>query len=286
MTATRALASLFCALSLGACASAPPPPPSSADRLNAEAVRRLSRGDGVGAEETARKALQEAMLTDDLRGQARALTNLGALALARGLVEDALRCFRSAVSLYRTAGVIDDGEVIALTNLGSALLAQGRVAEADATFADAIARALARGGASHMAASGRAATALARGDAREAAQLARRAADDAEAAHDMPAAAAAMAIEGQALATLGDLRAAHARLEKALDLDRRREDPLAVASDLRALADVAERQGDADAARAYRAREKGLTDTLDDRELARRPEEQHTSAPLLGRRTQ
>src|SRR5204862_6338917 len=119
----------------------------------------------IGAEETARKALEEALLTDDLRGQAKALTNLGALEHARGRSDEAVKHFRSAVALYQHAGAIDEGEVVALTNLGSALLSRNQLAEADATFSDAIARARDRGIPAHMATSGRAATALARGAA-------------------------------------------------------------------------------------------------------------------------
>lgn len=138
-----------------ACASSAPPAIGAADRLNAESVRRLSRGDGAGAEETARAALKEAVLGDDLRGQAKALTNLGALAFARGQLDEAIERFRSAGALHRGLAPVDDGESVALTNLGTVLLAKRDLQGADAAFAKAIARAQARRATAPMAACAR-----------------------------------------------------------------------------------------------------------------------------------
>lgn len=230
--------------------------PSAAQRLNAEGVRRLDRGDTKGAEATFWDALEEASLVDDLKGQAEAWNNLGALAMARGKPEEALGCHTTALSLHRARQVRDLGEVRVRANLGSVLLALGRVSEAEVhlTAADALASELDQAPAALLARVGLASVALHKKEAARAAERAKAAAHEAREAADFGALAAALAIEGAALASLGDLASARARYEEALDLDRRRESPIAVAEDLRALSAIAARAGDSAAASSYLAR--------------------------------
>src|SRR5262249_27591936 len=104
--------------------------------------------------------------------------------------------------------------------------------------------------------------ALRRGDARRAAALARALAEEARAAADDVGLGAALAIEGAARSSMGDLRLGRARLEEALAVDRRRAAPLAIAEDLRALAEIAARAGDREAASSYLARLERLTRAL------------------------
>jgi tetratricopeptide (TPR) repeat protein len=230
--------------------------PTAAERLNGEGVRRLERGDADAAEETFRDALEEAALVDDLKGQAEAWNNLGALAMARGKPAEAVGCHETAIELHRARGVRDAGEVRARANLGAALLALGKLSAAEAELKAAVSLAIDLGepSAALLAKTGLASVALHNKDAARAAALAREAAAEAARANSSSALASALAVEGAALAALGDLAAARARFEDALAIDRRREAPHAVAADLRALAAVAERQGDLAAASSYLAR--------------------------------
>lgn len=246
--------------------------PSSAERLNGEGVRRLERGDAKGAEETFRDALEEAALVDDLQGQAEAWNNLGALAMARGRAEEALGYHRTALHLHRARGARDLGEVRSRANAGSALLALGRVAEAEIELAAAVALAAQLGQADSALLSqvGLASVALHKREPARAATLAKAAAARARSAADFGALAGALAVEGAALDALGDSAAARARFEEALELDRRREAPFAVASDLRALSRIAERTGDLAAASSYLARSARIARWMGDYDRAER----------------
>lgn len=246
--------------------------PTAADRLNGEGVRRLERGDSIGAEEAFRGALDEAALVDDLKGQAEAWNNLGALAMARRQPEEALRCHSAALELHRGRGARDQGEVRTRSNVGSALLALGRYDKAEAEFTAAIRLAgeLEDPGAALLAKTGLASVALHKKDAPRAAALAREAAAEARAKDSSSALASALCVEGAASSALGDLAAAKASFEEALSIDRRREDPRQVASDLRALSAIAERQGDLAAAASYLVRSARIARRSGDLDLAER----------------
>jgi tetratricopeptide (TPR) repeat protein len=246
--------------------------PSAAQRLNGEGVRRLERGDAKGAEETFWDALEEAALVDDLQGQAEAWNNLGALAMARGKPEEALGCHRTALHLHRARRVRDLGEVRTRSNLGAALLALGRMPEAEVHLAAAVdlASELHQADAALLARVGLASLALHKKEAARAAELAKAAALDARKVEDFAALAAALAVEGAALDALGDPTGARARFEEALDLDRKREEPFAVANDLRFLSRIAERAGDTAAASSYLARSARISRWMGDYERAER----------------
>src|SRR6202044_871833 len=93
------------------CGSAPPPAPSTAQRLNAEGLVRLDRGEGDEADDAFQSALQEAELVDDLQSQAEAWNNRGALAFARGHCEDAWKMHAAALRIHQLRGVRDEGEL-------------------------------------------------------------------------------------------------------------------------------------------------------------------------------
>jgi tetratricopeptide (TPR) repeat protein len=266
-------AAVLLAIPQGACGGeAAVRKPSSAERLNGEGVRRLERGDAKGAEETFRDALEEAALVDDLQGQAEAWNNLGALAMARGRPDEALSCHRTALHLHRARGERDIGEIRSRANAGSALLALGRVADAEIELeaAVALASALGRDDAALLAQVGLASVALHKKQPSRAAALAKVAAGAARGAGDFGTLAAALAVEGAALDSLGDATSARARFEEALDIDRKREAPFAVASDLRALSRLAERRGDLAAASSYLARSARISRWMGDYERAER----------------
>ncbi len=237
---------LVAALTVGCGASkAEPPPRSAAQRLSAEGVRRLERGDAAGAEQMFRDALEEAELVDDLPAQAEAWNNLGALAASRHDARAAWASHASAVRLYVATGKRLPGEARARTNLGSAMLALGRRDEAKAEFERAlmVADALGAPALGLYARVGLAAVALAKKDAGVAAGLARDAARAARTAADEGALTAALSVEAAAAELLGDPMRARALLEEALARDRRREQPAAVAADLRSLARLEARVG-------------------------------------------
>lgn len=233
------------------------PPATAAQKLNAEGLRRLERGDAEGADAMFREAVREAELVDDLTGQSEAWNNLGALATARGEPRAAWAYHASALRLHRASGAPRDaGEVRTRMNLASAMLASGRVPEAKEQLAEAIrlADSLGTPRAALMARVGLAAIALRSGDGPGARQQAAAAAAEARLATDDGALAAALSVEGAALELSGDRAAARARLEEALAIDRKREQPAAVADDLRALARLAEASGDRAAAASFLAR--------------------------------
>ncbi|MGL1147991.1 hypothetical protein ACSTLH_00035, partial [Vibrio parahaemolyticus] len=80
-------------------------------------------------------------------------------------------------------------------------------------------------------------------DSAEAARRAKAIANEARRDGDTGAEAAALGVEGAALELAGDLAGARERLAAALDLDRKREQPLPVLGDLLALARVTSRSG-------------------------------------------
>lgn len=253
----RAGLALVAALSLAGCGGAPQPrpAPSAASRFNAEGLRRLERGDLSGAEGMLRDALREAELVDDLPGQAEAYSNLGALAAQRGDADGALAMHLAALRAHLAAGAGSRGEARSRTNVGGALMAVGRRDDARAEFTRALAISDALGDAKVglTARVGLATLALSRSPeeaerlAREAAELARKLGDDA-------ALASALVAEGVSKEARGDRAGARARYDEALALDKRREDPGAVADDLARLSRVEELLGRRDEAASLSAR--------------------------------
>lgn len=244
-------------LALVSCSGPPPSPPMSAvQRLNAEAVRRIDRGDINAAELTLRDALREAELVDDLAGQAETWNNLGALATARSRNDEAFACYTIALRLHRSRGAHDASEVRARTNLGSVLLAQGRPREAREQFEAAynLATDLKQPSIGFLARVGLAAVTLREGNYADAIAKASSLANEARQARDDEATAAALQLEGNARLAQGDHVTARERLEQALSLDRKREAPGSVVSDLRSLARAAETSGDRAQASSYFAR--------------------------------
>ena len=122
------------------------------------------------------------------------------------------------------------------------------------TEAAALAQSLGEPGAGLMAQVGLAAARLRQGKAPEAREEAARAGQAARAAGEQGALGAALSIEGAALEVEGRLDEARARYDEALALDRKREQPAAVAEGLRSLARIAEKQGDSRGAAALLGR--------------------------------
>lgn len=242
------------------------PPPTTAERLNAEAVRRLDRGDDRGAEEMIRSALREAELVDDLVGQAEAWNNLGALEMARGKFREAWSAHAMALSLHQATKVRSVGEVRTRSNLGAALLAAGKVGDARAQFEEAVALGDKIGDpkAARLAKVGLASVALHDGNAARALALSRETLDGSGDATE----GGAFAVQGAAEEALGDLPPARAAYEHALDIDRRHAVPRAVAEDLRGLARVAERSGNVGEATALLTRSSRIARRLGERNMA------------------
>jgi tetratricopeptide (TPR) repeat protein len=176
--------------------------------------------------------------------------------LERGDAKGAEETFRDALE---EAALVDDlqGQAEAWNNLGALAMARGRPDEALSCHRTALHFHRARGTPDlgeirSRANAGAALLALGR---------------VAEAEIDL---AAALAVEGAALDALGDASAARARFEEALDIDRKREAPFAVASDLRALSRLAERRGDLAAASSYLARSARIARWMGDYDRALR----------------
>jgi tetratricopeptide (TPR) repeat protein len=237
------------------------PPLTPAERLNQEGLRRLYANDTGGAEESFRRALAEAELRDDLRGEAEAWNNLGALARERGAAEEALAFHRKALALHGQAGgragPAPESEARTRTNIGAALLALGHTSEAKAEFERAVAL---WAKLEHRAGLARAKASLALAILREAKEaklalaLAREAKTLAEDAEDDAGRAAALGVEGAALEAAGDLAAAREAYEAALEIDKARGAPAAIAEDLHALGRICERTNDAARAAGFYAR--------------------------------
>ncbi len=253
----RAALIMTAALAVTGCGSppAPRPAPTAASRFNAEGLRRLERGDLAGAEGMLRDALREAELVDDLPGQAEAYSNLGALAAQRGDRDGALVMHTAALRAHLAAGAGTAGEARARTNLGGALMALGRrdEARAELTRALSVSESLGDARVGLTARVGLATLALSTSAeeaerlARDASALARRLGDDA-------ALASALVAEGVAREARGDREGARGRYAEALDLDKRREDPGAVADDLGRLSQVEESLGNRAGAASLSAR--------------------------------
>lgn len=252
--------------------SASGPPPTAAQRLNGEGLRLLERGERPSAEGAFREALAEAELVDDLAGQAEAWNNLGAAATARGDAREAWACHATALRLHRARGVRDLGEVRTRTNLGGAMLTLGDAAGAERELitAAALARSLSNPSAARLAEVGVASCMLTRGASTEAARKARAIAEEARRDADAGSEAAALSIEGAALESTGDLAGARERLTAALEIDRKREQPLTVLGDLLALARIASRSGDDAAASSLHARASRIARRLGQLDLAER----------------
>ncbi len=263
---------LAAVLLLAGCGASPAarPPASAAYRYNGEGLRRLERGDLKGAGEMFHDALREAELVDDLGGQAEAWNNLGALASARGEPREAWAYHAGALRFYQLRGGAEPGQIRAHSNLGGAMLLAGSVDEAASQFraAAALAGQLREPAAAAMARVGLAAVALRRGDPGGAAALAHAEADEARRRGNDGVLAAALSIEGASLELLDRHADARARHEEALALDRKREHPGAVRDDLRALARLAERQGDRGAAAAYLTRAARVSRRMEDLDVS------------------
>jgi tetratricopeptide (TPR) repeat protein len=244
------------------------PPPTTPERLNAEAVRRLDRGDDAGAEEMIRAALREAELVDDLVGQAEAWNNLGALEMARGKYREAWSAHATALALHQSTRVRGVGEVRTRANLGSALLASGKVSEARTQFEEAVTLGdkIGEPKAARLAKVGLASVALRDGDASRALALSRSALDGSGDAAE----GGAFAVQGAAEEALHDWTGARAAYERALDIDRKHAVPRAVAEDLRGLARVAESAGNAAEATALLTRSSRIARRLGERGVALR----------------
>lgn len=227
------------------------PPPSAAQRLNAEGIRMLDRGDEAGAEQMLKNALREGELVDDMVAEAESWNNLGALAMARGRPREAWADHATALRLYQAMDARSIGEVRTRANLGAALLGAGEAAEAKRQFEEAVALAstLGQPDAARLARVGLAAVALKSGDAARAREVAREVADAPGTTDPENRTAAwrsgALAVEGAAEEALGDRKSAHGAYERALQIDRARAAPRAVAEDLAGLARVAEASGNA-----------------------------------------
>jgi tetratricopeptide (TPR) repeat protein len=245
------VAAIACSLAVAGCAGPPETPPvSPVQKLNAEGLHRFDRGEPDGAEEMFRAALREAELVDDLPGQAEAWNNLGTLAFARGDLDDATTYHLFALRLYERRRPRQRGEVRARTNLGNVLLASRRTREASDQFTAArrLAEHLGAADVGLRARAGLAALLLESGEPARALSESGEVIRAAGEAKDDEAAAAALAVQAEALLASARPLEARASLERALELDRKRAAPFAVAQDLRGLARVAERLGDRAAA--------------------------------------
>ncbi len=236
------------AVALGSACAGPPetPPQTPAQKLNAEGVRRLDRGELEGAEAIFRDALREAELVDDLDAQAETWSNLGAAAMARGKWVEARGYYLAAIRLLGISGSHTKVEVTTRTNLGSVLLMVGRASDALKQYEFAVQLAERQGDEKtvRLARSGVAASHLRLGDGEKAAHIAQQVSADAERAGDQAAQSAALVVEAGAAELAGSLPKARVALEKALVIDRELGNPSSVLSDLRALARVAKRAGD------------------------------------------
>ena len=257
---------------LSACSAGPAAGPvlSPVEKLNAEGLRRFERGESEGAQELYRSALREAEAVDDRPGQAESWNNLGALAFARGELEDAFMMHLAALRLYERCAPRLPGEVRARSNLGMVLLSMGSSGPARAQFdaAAKLADHLAQGHLGLLARAGLAAVDAKEGNAAVARDAAARVVGQARAAGEKDAQAAALVVLGEALHALGDQPQALARLEEALAIDRERRVPFSIAEDLRALARVTAAIGRAADAADYLLRCARISRALGQLELA------------------
>ncbi len=252
-----------------------PPPLGHAATQNLAGVKRLAVGDTVGAEELFRRALAHAELEDDLVGQAESWTNLGAVWLARGRADEALERYREAHALHAQAGH-EEGIARTHVNMGTAELARGRVGPARASFLEALARyerleddvAAATGAA--RARIGLASVLRAENKPAEAVAELERAKQLALEAGDERTLAAALANLGLLHEGAGRLDLAEAALGAALELDKKRVDPVEIGNGLDALARVVEARGDAGRARALLRRAVRVRRQLGDFDQAER----------------
>ena len=236
-----------------------PPPPTTAERLNAEGLFRLERGELDVADDLFRRALGEAELVDDLQSQGEAWNNRGALAFAQGQCEGALGAHGAALRVHRLRP--DAGASLLRThaNLGSVALACGQPDVAKRNIDEALRLAATLTGKEHeadvlRARLARAALRLEEGDVAGALADAADVARGGDARKDDALRAGAAALTGAAEERRGRFVEARRAFEEALRIDRERQAPLAVATDLRALARVAARLGDGTAAASYALR--------------------------------
>lgn len=249
------------------CASAPPPPAllSDADRQLRVAASHYQDGRLADALQAFGRAERHAERIDDARRITEAQLGQGASALRLERPDLAGEHYARARAEARQAGL---STLAQAADLGLAETARrtGRLADAEAGFRAALSDAALPPDMRSQAANGLALTRLAQGDATGAERLL------ADARQQLPANAddlLAATLANQARVALSRGRAAEAAplARQALDIDRRRLDPPAIAADHALLADIAQAQGNTEAALAHAQRatairrQLGLPDT-------------------------
>jgi tetratricopeptide (TPR) repeat protein len=233
------------AVSTGCSGPKPVPAATPVQKLSAEGVHRLERGDYTGAAEMFKQTLHEAELVDDLRGQATAWNNIGSLGLAQGDLAVAVSALGHAVRFYRQIKEHGLGELRARVNLGIAQLASGDVAAArgQLTEAQRLGDSLGKPREAWLAEVTLGSADVKSGQASTGAERAQRALIWARSAHDLAIESAASLVLGSAFQAQGDLDGALSSYERALEIDRTRQEPSAILEDLRALADLYKQRG-------------------------------------------
>lgn len=263
----RAASVILLPMLAAACAGTPPPPAliADADRQLRVAASHYQDGRLADALQAFRRAERHAERIDDARRITEAQLGQGASALRLERPDLAGEHYTRARAEARRAGL---GTLTQAADLGLAETARrtGRLAEAEAGFRAALDDAdlapVMRG----QAANGLALTRLARGDAPGAERLL------ADTRQQLPAdaddlLAATLANQARVALVLGRAAAAAPLAWQALDIDRRRLDPPAIAADHALLADIARAQGSTEAALAHARRamairrQLGLADT-------------------------
>ena len=237
---STAICSVFLLLGLIACSGPKVLPPSTpAQKLSAEGVRRLERGDYSGALEMFKQTLQEAELVDDLQGQAMGWNNLGLLSLAQGDLPGAVMAHGHAVRYYRKTKDAP-GEMRARVNLGVVLVETGdfNVAKQQLVAAQQLGENLGKPREWWLAEVALANIEIRTGQVQQGVERAKNARGWAENRHDVAIESAAHLVEGSGFFALNDLDKALPSYEFALSLDRKRQEPTAILEDLRAIAEV------------------------------------------------
>lgn len=233
------------ALLLGCSGPKAVPAATPVQKLSAEGVHRLERGDYAGAAEMFKQTLHEAELVDDLRGQAMAWNNIGSLGLAQGDLPTAVSALGHAVRFYRQIKEHGLGELRARVNLGIAQLETGNVAAAKAQLVEAqrLGDSLGKPREAWLAEVTLGSAEVKSGQASIGADRAQKALVWAQSNHDLAIESAASLVMGSALQAQGDLEGALSRYDHALEIDRTRQEPSAILEDLRALAELYKQRG-------------------------------------------